>query len=95
MVNSDWFVWWYAVSVLTAPSCRGPWTAVRNNSEDLYDGGTALFAHPMEDPFVWAGKDGNFHMVFHAFRIPATLKSTVVDYLVTRTVILISLFILE
>ena len=70
--------WGASLGVLTAPSWRGPWTPVRNNTEDLYDGGASLFAHPMEDPFVWAGTDGRFHMLFHAFRmaeVSATLKS--------------------
>eukprot|EP00039_Didymoeca_costata_P021969 m.345862 g.345862 ORF g.345862 m.345862 type:complete len:523 (-) comp27463_c0_seq1:96-1664(-) len=61
--------WGSSVGLVWAPTWKGPWTAMRNNTDDLLDGGTLLFAHPVEDPFVWSTPDGRVHMVSHAFRM--------------------------
>ncbi len=61
--------WGTSVGLLFAPSWQGPWTPMTNNTDDLLDGGRALFAHPVEDPFAWRSDDGQFHILTHAFRM--------------------------
>ena len=46
----------------------GVWKSLSNNSEDLYDGGRAIFNHPVEDPFAWWA-NGSFHLLMHGFRM--------------------------
>eukprot|EP00040_Diaphanoeca_grandis_P023003 m.124543 g.124543 ORF g.124543 m.124543 type:complete len:368 (-) comp29065_c0_seq5:585-1688(-) len=44
------------------------WHVFANNTEDLFDGGTSLFTHPVEDPFAWYS-NGMFHLLMHGFRM--------------------------
>ena len=71
-----------SVEMVQAPSWKGPWTTFRRNSSDpsvadvdLYDGGTALFAHPVEDPTAWVSADGTWHLLCHTFRMGMTNSS--------------------
>ena len=42
-----------SIGLIHAPRWNSSsWTVFQNNSEDLYNGGKALFAHPAEDPCV-------------------------------------------
>lgn len=65
--------WGVSVEMIQAPHWTGPWSTVRKDSKsqdvDLYDAGAALFAHPVEDPTAWVGRDGTWHMLTHAFRM--------------------------
>ena len=46
----------------------GRWTALHNNTDDLYDRNMNVFAHPVEDPFAWYS-NGSFHLLMHGFRM--------------------------
>jgi len=65
--------WGISVEMYEAPHWLGPWSTVRRNNAskdvDLYDHGTALFAHPVEDPTVWVDNSGTWHILTHAFRM--------------------------
>jgi hypothetical protein len=59
-----------SLGLLYAPSWKGPWATMDNNTDDLLDGGRNLFAHPMEDPFIWwSDHDSMFKLLAHGFRM--------------------------
>lgn len=67
--------WGSSVQMYSAPSWRGPWRFWANNTLDAYDRGQALFNHPVEDPTLWVGPDGTWHMLVHAFRMGMVNKT--------------------
>ena len=67
--------WGISVELMYADSWRGPWSTFRGNAADGYDGGTALFSHPVEDPFLWT-TNGSWHMLTHGFRMPMVSQSS-------------------